>query len=85
MDNAKSLNKKVKPELHTDLKKNGSLKKPVRHIRFTVAGYHCRLSRGADNHIPDEIVMIGGIFINLRDGRIGKSIASVNGGYNYKN
>jgi len=44
----------------------------------------CRIPRGADDQTPDDVVMIGGIYLNLTDGRIGKSVASVNSHHKQK-
>ena len=60
------------------------LKAPIRHVEFRFGDILCRIPRGADDQTPDDVVMIGGIYLNLTDGRIGKSVASVNSHHKQK-
>jgi hypothetical protein len=53
------------------------LKEPVRKIRYGVAAIDYVFPRGADDPTPDYVVEVGGLYYNMNDGRVGKTIDEV--------
>jgi len=53
------------------------LKKPIRVVEYCVGGIWIREPRGADDPMPDHVIMVAGIYINQLDGRIGADLADV--------
>ncbi|MBI5841213.1 MAG: hypothetical protein HZB19_14035 [Chloroflexi bacterium] len=58
---------------------NQEFKAPIRFVELRVGNVLCRIPRSADDETPDDIVFVGGVYINLKDGRIGQTKESVNG------
>lgn len=53
------------------------LQQPTREVKFSVAGVRYKFLRGADDPTPDNVLQIGGIFINVDDGRMGEQLTDV--------
>jgi len=55
----------------------GGLKQPIRNVEYRIGGITYRVPRGADNPTPDNVVKVGGLFVNFEDGQIGTSLEDV--------